>query len=180
MSRVVESIVLAVGNEYAVGTYRSASLQIDNVVSTSGAVVRFEGTVDENRWYPVQVRKRGQNEWSREISIFNGDIIELQIENLTKVRVAAISETPVNAEVTWLITAPSGPVYKWVEITPADDEDFPDGVCRCLYIGVAGDLVADDAEGNTITFVNCPVGILPGMFRRVREFTTASSIVAGY
>ena len=102
MSRVVESIVLAVGNEYAVGTYRSASLQIDNVVSTSGAVVRFEGTVDENRWYPVQVRKRGQNEWSREISIFDGDIIELQIENLTKVRVAAISETPVNAEAAWI------------------------------------------------------------------------------
>jgi hypothetical protein len=78
------------------------------------------------------------------------------------------------------VNVSSGPVYKWVELTPADDEDFADGVCRCLYIGVAGDVVADDAEGNTITFANCPVGILPGMFRRLRETTVAESIVAGY
>lgn len=76
------------------------------------------------------------------------------------------------------VNVSSGPVYKWVELTPDDLVEFD--LCRCLYIGVAGDVVVDDGEGNTITFANCPVGILPGMFRRLRETTAAAAILAGY
>jgi hypothetical protein len=78
------------------------------------------------------------------------------------------------------VNVSSGPVYKWAEAVIDNDTDLPDGLCRCLYIGVSGDLVIHDAEGNTITFANCPVGILPAMCLRITEATTAGSILAGY
>jgi hypothetical protein len=76
------------------------------------------------------------------------------------------------------VNVSSGPVYKWAEVAVDDLVEFD--LCRCLYIGVAGDLIIEDGDGNTITFVNCPVGILPVMCRRIMDGTVAGSILAGY
>ena len=71
-------------------------------------------------------------------------------------------------------------MFKWVAVTPDDSEDFADGLCRCFYVGVAGDLEITDGDGNIVNFANCPVGIMPAMGIRLNENTTAGSILAGY
>ena len=69
-------------------------------------------------------------------------------------------------------------VFKWAVVTPDDLTTFD--LCRCLYIGVAGDVQIEDGDGNAITFANCPVGILPVMAVRLMDETTAGSVLAGY
>lgn len=69
---------------------------------------------------------------------------------------------------------------KYVAVTPSDSVDIS-GLSRVrgLYIGVTGDVVVVDSQGNAVTFSNVPVGILPVQCIRVNETsTTATNIVA--
>ncbi|MCB0120869.1 MAG: hypothetical protein KDE58_01435 [Caldilineaceae bacterium] len=71
---------------------------------------------------------------------------------------------------------------RWAAITPDNDADLPGGVTRAIYVGGAGNLVADSEHGETsITFTGLAVGIIhPLRVRRVRESTTATGLVALY
>lgn len=71
---------------------------------------------------------------------------------------------------------------KWAAITPDDDNDLPGGVTRAIYVGGAGDLVADSENGDaSITFSDLVAGtIYPLRVRRVRESSTATGLVAIY
>lgn len=70
-----------------------------------------------------------------------------------------------------------------VAVTASNTVNLPDGVCRALWVGGAGN-VAVVAEGNTsaVTIVGVPAGtILPIRTRRVNSTnTTATEIVALY
>lgn len=77
------------------------------------------------------------------------------------------------------ITAPAD---SFPAITPSDSTDFAEGVCRGIYVGVAGDVVAVDKAGNATTFKNAIAGsILPIEAKRVNATnTSASDLVALY
>jgi hypothetical protein len=66
-------------------------------------------------------------------------------------------------------------------VTPNNDADLTDGVCKALLIGVGGTIsliAADDTDAVTLTV---EAGILPVRAKRVRATgTTATSIVALY
>lgn len=65
-------------------------------------------------------------------------------------------------------------------VTPDDSNDLPDGLCRSLLIGTAGNLKVTDASGNTVT-IPVPVGYNPLQIRRVwSTSSTASNIFALY
>lgn len=78
-----------------------------------------------------------------------------------------------------LMTAPGD---KLAAVTPHDTNDLTNGVCKALWIGVAGDvkvLAADDSDG--VVLKAAPVGLLPICARRVYSTgTTATNIVAIY
>lgn len=68
-------------------------------------------------------------------------------------------------------------------VTPSDGADLPDGPCRSLYVGAAGNvsvIAADDTS--PVTFVGVPAGVtLPVRAKRVRATgTTAGSLIAYY
>lgn len=79
------------------------------------------------------------------------------------------------------ITAPS-PKYR--AITPHDSTDFTDGVCRSIYVGGAGNVVAVEPgdNGTAVTFIGVPAGsTLNIMAKRVNSTsTTATNMVALY
>lgn len=66
-------------------------------------------------------------------------------------------------------------------VTPADGTDLTNGICRGLFIGVAGN-VNLDVGGATVLFKGLSAGsILPVRASRVRATsTTATDIVALY
>lgn len=71
----------------------------------------------------------------------------------------------------------------WAAITPNDDTDLPGGVTRAIYVGGAGNIVADSASGDTsITFTGLLAGVIyPLHIKRVRSsLTTATSLLAIY
>lgn len=76
-------------------------------------------------------------------------------------------------------TAPS---YLYIAVTPSNSsaDNFTQGPCRGLYIGVTGNVVAVRPDGTAITFIGVPAGwILPINAIRVNATsTTATSIVA--
>ena len=76
----------------------------------------------------------------------------------------------------------SDPAWNYVAVTPHDTTNFPDGPCRALYVGGAGNVVAITLAGVAITFVGVQAGaILPIVAKRVNStLTTATSIVALY
>jgi hypothetical protein len=67
-------------------------------------------------------------------------------------------------------------------VTQDDAADLPGGIAKALYIGVAGTLKVNLADGTTFTFAtNIPVGILPLKVKRVWDTgTLATDIVALY
>lgn len=67
-------------------------------------------------------------------------------------------------------------------VTPNNDNDLPNGICRALYIGGGGTVVLDTANSTSLTFAGLQAGtILPLNVRRVRSTsTTATSIIALY
>ncbi len=65
-------------------------------------------------------------------------------------------------------------------VTPSDTQDL-ENWALALYVGVAGDVRLDTWHGETVTFANVPVGVLPVRARRVRATgTTASSLIGLY
>ncbi|SNR72005.1 spike base protein, RCAP_Rcc01079 family [Puniceibacterium sediminis] len=69
------------------------------------------------------------------------------------------------------------PVAHAVAITPSDTADLT-RLTRAIYVGGAGDLRIDLADGSTVTFVGMPVGWHPIRVARVRATgTTATDIV---
>lgn len=63
-------------------------------------------------------------------------------------------------------------------VVPADGADLATWA-RSLYIGVTGNVTVTTVGGDTITFNNVPVGVLPVQVRRVfGTGTTATNIVA--
>lgn len=72
----------------------------------------------------------------------------------------------------------------YVAITPSDTVNFTEslGLCRGIYVGVGGTIVAITAKGSTATFVGAPTGqIIPGYFTRVNSTsTTATNLLAIY
>ena len=72
----------------------------------------------------------------------------------------------------------SAPSSNFVAVTPSDSADLPNGECRGLYVGVAGDLTVDDCNGHTsVLFKNAAVGYHPISCRRVRATGTAAANV---
>lgn len=71
---------------------------------------------------------------------------------------------------------------KWVAVVPSNTVDLPDGPTKGIYIGGAGNLVADSAEGQTsVSFVGLTPGVIhPIRVKRVRTATTATNILAIY
>lgn len=79
----------------------------------------------------------------------------------------------------------AGPFTDAFPVTPDDDNDLPNGVCRGLWVGTAGSvevITRDEAgrgESTSVTFVGVS-GLLPGRFSRVKEGGDADDIVALY
>lgn len=80
------------------------------------------------------------------------------------------------------LVGPDWPATKLRAVTPADGTDLPDGICRALFIGTAGDLVLLAAEDETAVLMpSVQAGILPVSTKRVLATgTTATGIVALY
>ncbi|MBM3496768.1 MAG: hypothetical protein FJX72_20970 [Armatimonadetes bacterium] len=65
-------------------------------------------------------------------------------------------------------------------VTPNDSTDLTDWALA-LYVGVSGNVKVTTWAGETVTFANAPVGVLPVRVRRVfATGTTASSILGLY
>lgn len=64
-------------------------------------------------------------------------------------------------------------------VTPSDSTDF-DTICRAIYVGGAGNVVAVRHDGTAVTFTGVPAGtVLPIAVRRINSTsTTATAIVA--
>jgi len=66
------------------------------------------------------------------------------------------------------------------EVSPHDTNEL-EFYSLGLYVGTSGDLKVTTINGNTVTFRNCPVGIVPVRAKRVwATGTTATDIVALY
>lgn len=73
---------------------------------------------------------------------------------------------------------PTIPAANAGEVTPDDANDIA-YASRCLFVGNAGNLKATMLDGNTVTFVNLPVGFHPLAVTRVWSTgTTANNIIA--
>jgi len=67
------------------------------------------------------------------------------------------------------------------EITPHDSNDEAE-ICRCIYVGVSGDVSVVHPSGTTTLFKNIAAGLWhPMVFRRINSTnTTATDIIGGY
>jgi len=81
--------------------------------------------------------------------------------------------TPYSSVQAW-----SDPAEHAASVTPSDTEDLTTPA-RGLYVGTPGDVKVITIHGETVTFPNVPVGILPVRATRVYDTdTTATDIVA--
>ena len=74
----------------------------------------------------------------------------------------------------------SSPASKVVPITPDDDADLPDGVCRALLVGTAGTANLIDASGAERTGVPLQRGYNHIGASRVKTGGTAANLWALY
>jgi hypothetical protein len=75
----------------------------------------------------------------------------------------------------------TAPAVSAAVVAPNDGTDLPTAPTRALYIGVAGDVKVDMADGSTVTFAGVANGILPISVKRVYlTGTAATNIVALY
>lgn len=67
-------------------------------------------------------------------------------------------------------------------VTPSDADDLPDGACRALYVGGAGNVSVVTLDGDEVTFVGVAAGTaLPVRLTAVKSTgTTATSLLALY
>jgi hypothetical protein len=76
----------------------------------------------------------------------------------------------------------NGPARSLRTVTPDDDNDLPDGVCKGLFIVTDGNLqvvAMNDADDEDVTIAVTAGMTVPVMARRVMEDTTAT-VVALY
>lgn len=74
----------------------------------------------------------------------------------------------------------SAPAARLVPITPDDETDLPDGVCRALLVGTAGAANLIDASGGEHTGVPLQQGFNPIGVRRVKTGGSAANLWALY
>jgi hypothetical protein len=74
----------------------------------------------------------------------------------------------------------NAPASRLVPITPDDDNDLPEGVCRALLVGAAGTTTLIDASGAERTGVPLQQGFNPIGVRRVKTGGTATNLWALY
>ena len=81
-----------------------------------------------------------------------------------------------------LISSAASPAVSAAAVTPNDGADLSRIPTRSLWIGGAGNVNVDMADGTTVLFSGCTAGsILPVQVKRVRSTnTTATLIVALY
>lgn len=82
-----------------------------------------------------------------------------------------------------LIDGADAPASSSKAVTPHASNDLPDGVCRSLWVGGAGDVaVIADRDSVAVVFKGCAAGsIIPVYAKAVRVTgTTATDIVALY
>lgn len=79
-------------------------------------------------------------------------------------------------------TRHADPAVNYVAISKSDTVNFTAGICRAIYVGTAGNVVAIRYDGTAVTFVGAAAGsILPIQAIRVNSTdTTASNMVALY
>ena len=74
----------------------------------------------------------------------------------------------------------AAPASKLVPVTPDDEADLPDGVCRALLVGTAGTANLVDASGAAHTDVPLQQGYNPIGVQRVMTGGSASNFWALY
>jgi hypothetical protein len=74
----------------------------------------------------------------------------------------------------------NAPAAKVAPVTPDDDADLPDGVCRAVLVGVAGTANIIDASGAERTGVPLQQGFNPIGVARVKTGGTAANLWALY
>lgn len=67
------------------------------------------------------------------------------------------------------------PARSWRTVTPDDDQDLPDGVCKSIMVFESGDFSAIGENDDVAETVPVLAGmVIPVRFRRVMEATTAT------
>ena len=75
----------------------------------------------------------------------------------------------------------AGPASDAKSVAPNDGADLPDGPCRALYLGTAGNLKVTMLDGTAIDLPNHPAGYASLRVKRVwATGTTAADIRALY
>lgn len=77
------------------------------------------------------------------------------------------------------MSSQNNPSYQYESVTPSDSVNFTGGrVCRALYIGGAGNLVAVDKNGTAVTFSGIAAGsVLPIRCIRVNATSTTATLI---
>lgn len=72
-----------------------------------------------------------------------------------------------------------GGVYQTVDISSTDFTPTGGRLIRGIWVGVAGNIVLQDLEGNNATFVAVPIGLFPcGGAKVIKTSTTATTMIA--
>lgn len=74
----------------------------------------------------------------------------------------------------------NAPASRMVPVTPSDDDDLPEGVCRALLVGTAGSANLLDASGAERTAVPLQQGFNPIGVKRVKTGGSAANLWALY
>ncbi len=74
----------------------------------------------------------------------------------------------------------NAPAFKLIPVSPDDDNDLPEGICRALLVGTAGSATLIDASGAERSGVPLQQGYNPIGVRRVKLGGTASNLWALY
>jgi hypothetical protein len=84
------------------------------------------------------------------------------------------------ADYTSFADTPVSPARSIKAVTPDDDADLPDGVCKSVYILTDGNLEVQAANDDDAVTIAVKAGMLiPVMAKRILESTTAT-VVALY
>lgn len=75
----------------------------------------------------------------------------------------------------------TGPAASFVAVTPDDGAELPDGLTRSLFVGTAGLVAIENADGNTVVIKSGDSQYHPLRTRKIYATgTTATDIVAIY
>lgn len=71
------------------------------------------------------------------------------------------------------------PAHGAVAITPSDATEFPP--TRSIYVGVSGNIAVTMVDGQTVTFLSVPIGIIAlQVIKVLATGTTATDMIALY